>query len=382
MHLSIYIHDFHPQIGHARAMIELLNGLNQEQKKIIESIEIVSFTASPYEEVFKSYSCPKKFTQIPFPNLKPFLIKMIFYHIVTFIHSLTCGRGKVKIGVGVASLNVDIVNVQFVHEQWREHFFKNRNLSLTSLAYKKILFSYFYLAEKITYSLASKIKYIVIANFIKNYLHENFNTPLNAMTLIPSGVNSQEFSLVSLSNDELFKNLIQAYPNLKTLDINKPIALFIGAFERKGLSKVLKTLEFIPEAQLIIIGKSEEANFKIPQHNFKIVHIPFTKEVRLFYQLADTFIFPTMYEPFGLVIIEAYAMGLDLIIPIEDVGASEIIPEGEGIQFFHQNEHINLTQLTKLTIEIKKRRREERLNSIKEFNWENNSNEFYKLLTQ
>lgn len=380
MRLSIYIHDFHPQIGHARAMQELLNGLSVAQKASIESLEVVAFTSADLETIFAQFDCPKHFTQIPFPKLKPFLLKMIFYHVISLLHSLSLGLHSKKIGIGIACLNVDIVNVQFIHEQWKPHFFLNRKLSLIGKLYKKLLFFYFLAAEKYVYSFRKRTTYIVIAQFIKNFLNEKFNTSQEKMVLIPSGVNTDEFKLLNISEDDLLKKLTKTYPELATLDINLPIALFVGALERKGLDRVLDGLKKITNAQLIVIGKSENPKFQMPELNFRIIHIPFSKEVSLFYQLSDIFIFPTRYEPFGLVIIEAYAMGLDLIIPFEDVGASEIIPQIDGITFFHQNDKMPLQRLKKVSIETKVSRREERLEKIKNYSWETSAKQFYNCL--
>jgi len=381
MDLTIYVHDFHPEIGHSRAMIEILNGLSVEQKDQIKSLEVVAFTTTDLVKLFPSFECAKSFTQVPFPKLKPFLFKMFIYHIASLIHSCTKGANRKRIGIGIACLNIDIVNIQFIHEQWAEYFFKGRKFSLLSKSYKKILFAYFHFCEKYIYNHWQNTQYILIANFLKKYLSENFKTNDDRMTIIPSGVNTEEFQFIDLSKEELAKKLFLSYPELQKLDLNQPIALFVGALERKGLPKVLKALMNVPNAQLIVVGKSEFKNFVMPQLPYKIAHIPFTKEVSLFYQLADLFIFPTQYEPFGLVIIEAYVMGLDLIIPIENVGASEIIPAGAGVQYFHQNEEIKLLTINSVNLEEKELRRIERLKNISPYTWEKSGQKFYSLLT-
>ena len=380
MNITIYVHEFHPQIGHSRAMQELLNGLTLEQKSNIKSIEIVSFTCGDLDIMFPDFHCPKYFTKISFAELKPFLIKMIYYHAISLVHSFTQGRNRKKIGIGIACLNVNIVNVQFIHEQWRNLFFNNRKLSLIPKIYKKILFAYFALFEKYIYAIKKDIQYIVIANFLKNFLLEKYKTPLSSMALIPSGVNVKEFKFQDITNEELFKNLVLKYPQLENINIAEPIALFVGAFERKGLARTLDLLSTIPNAQLIIIGKSENPKFKIQNLPFKTAHISFTKEVNLFYQISDAFIFPTQYEPFGLVIIEAYVMGLDLVIPIDNVGASEIIPQSEGISYFYQNDDIRLDNFKKILLENKKARRLERLENIKKHSWISSADKFYSIL--
>ena len=143
MKLSLFVHDLHPQIGHSRALIELLNGLSSEQKSQISSIEAITFTSTDLDELFPDFKCVKKIIDVPFKNIKPFILKMFFYHVYTFIYCQLWGTNKIKIGIGIACLNVDIANIQFVHEQWKPLFFAQRNLNPLAYLYKKILFLYF-----------------------------------------------------------------------------------------------------------------------------------------------------------------------------------------------------------------------------------------------
>ena len=380
MNLTIYVHDFHSQIGHSKATQELLNGLTLDQKASVSSIEIVAFTSSDLNEMFPDFHCKKYFTPISFPTLKPFILKMFYFHLASLVHSLTKGLKRKKLGIGIACLNVDIVNVQFIHEQWKSEFFKHRKLPPLSLLYKKLLFLYFLIAEKYIYSNKRNSKYIVIAKFLRNYLHHKFHTNPDRMTLIPSGVNAVEFSLVENNNEDLKLKIAQHHKEIEKIDVNQPIALFVGALERKGFFKALAAIQKIPNAQLIVIGRSEDKNFEMPKLPLKIIHIDFTTEVRLFYQLADMFIFPTTYEPFGLVILEAYATGLDLVIPRENVGASEIISQTEGIYFFEQNNPLTLPPLKKISLKEKQIRRLERLSLISAYNWNASGEKFYTTL--
>ena len=245
--------------------------------------------------------------------------------------------------------------------------------------YKKLLFLFFSFGENIVYR-NKKTSFIAIAEFIKQGLIKNFQTNPENIILIPSGVNLKEFNFSKQDSSETQSYLKEKYPVLKALDTHRPIALFVGAYERKGLDRALEALKGKKDYQFIIIGKPEQASTieieKKPNHFF----ISFTKEVNLFYELADIFIFPTRYEPFGLVIIEAYVMGLDLVIPKDNVGASEIIPDSEGIYFFHQNEKIVIPDMAKLSLESKIKRRNLRMKNIVEYSWKNAGEKFHSIL--
>lgn len=379
MKISLYVHDLHLEIGHSRALIELLNGLNPEQKDQITLIEVVAFSSTHLEKLFPDFKAQKNFVKVPFKKLSPFLLKMMFYHFYTFFYSMIYARQKIKIGIGIASLNVDIANIQFVHEQWNHLFFKQRKLNPVSYLYKKLLFLYFQIAE-IFFFRSQKRQYITIAQFISDFLNKRFQVNSKQITLIPSAVNPFEFQYSDKGIIQTWDELAHDYPQLQKLDINKPIALFVGAYERKGLDLALDFMASQPNSQFIIVGKAEDKNrWKIPTH-INVAQVEFTKNVRAFYEVSDLFIFPTYYEPFGLVIIEAFAMGLDIIVPKDNVGASEILPNTDGLFYFRQGQHLPSVKMQKLSKEIKNQRRSERLSKMSAITWENGAQSLFEIL--
>lgn len=381
MKISLFVHELLPQVGHSRAMIELLNGLTPEQKAQVELIEAVSCEAQDLEKLFPDFHCPKKFVKIPGRGFKPFILKMFSYHLFTFFYSHLFCRNKIKIGIGIASLNVDISNIQFVHEQWKDPFFSNRKLSFPALIYKKVLFKYFEIGENILFK-NPRTHFIVIGKFLQDFIQERFQTSPEQFTYIPSGVNTREFSVHPEKQKEVERELLQKYPQLSVIDFEKCVPLFVGAFERKGLDRVLSYLKTRPGSQLILIGKPESFSTWDFPSEIKIAHIPFTKEVQLFYAVSDLFIFPTYYEPFGLVILEAYAMGLDLIIPKDNVGASEILEEDEGVHFFTQKEALPDLTFKKITSEQRLSRVESRIERLQKYSWKNAAQKFYSILSR
>ena len=140
MNLVIYVHEFKLEVGHSRAMIELINGLSAEALQKINTIEVVAYDCKDLDSLFPNYNGKTVKTILPFRLLKPFLLKAFFYNILSLLHSLTKDKDTIKISIGIANWNADIINIQFLHNQWENTYFETSKMSLYKKLYKKFLF--------------------------------------------------------------------------------------------------------------------------------------------------------------------------------------------------------------------------------------------------
>ena len=133
-------------------------------------------------------------------------------------------------------------------------------------------------------------------------------------------------------------------PNLKryrkevreNLGISKDesVFLFVGSgFERKGASSAIKAISGVKKAKLLVIGKDKNlTKYKKLSCDLssssKVIFMGMQENPLPFYGAADAFIFPTLYDPFPNVTIEALACGLPVITSTK-CGAAEIIANGK-----------------------------------------------------
>jgi len=326
--INVIVHDLYAEIGHCRAMLEILRCYKKEQ---VSHINFICFTHDQKEKILPTYDGIVTFKKIPFPNLKPFMIKSLFFQIYTYLFQkkLILENSK-TITIGVCSLIGDIVNVQFVHHLWTKLYFTMNRPSLFKKIYKKILLNYLEYCEKLYYK-KKRPKLVCLSRFIEKELQEKYQYTADKITTAYSSASSKDFFFLDKSRDELLSALSNRYDVLKKIDLNKPILLFVGAFERKGLSLILDNID--NDQQLIVIGKPEVGSHIDLRKYKNIFHINFTKEINHFFNLCDCFIFPTSYEPFGLVVIEAAATGMNIIVTKKNVGASELLEEKNGVFF-------------------------------------------------
>jgi len=380
MKIAIYAHEIVPEIGHSRALIETINKMPVNE---ISKLYVVSFEMEDAKTIFPDFHERVEFIKVPKLYIGPFLIKMVYFWIYSwFITRLKFTSEVKKVGIGISSLCVDFVNIQFIHKEWEHFYFSRFSYPLYKYIYKKTLFFFFSLGENYLYRFKTKTKFSVLSAFEQNYLVDSFNVPKKNTLLNYSGINLDNFDFPSSSKEETINSLLPNYPQLKSLDISKPIYLFVGAFERKGLHIVLEKIRKVEAAQLLVIGKPESAKgLKLPD-DLNITYIEFTKQIQKFYHLADCFIFPTIYEPFGLVLVEAACMGLEVYTTRYKVGASELLENLDGIHLFDTPEEIEISPLkNRLEITHKKELRNQRIDRLSQITWQDTGHNFWKLLS-
>ncbi len=139
-------------------------------------------------------------------------------------------------------------------------------------------------------------------------------------TMLEQGVPAEKLRLTHLGFDPLrFK------PGKKQDKVFRIIyAGNIGL--RKGIPYLLEAFKKLnlPNSELILVGgKSTESQAFLPQYDGLYRHIPFMpqSELNAYYNNSSVFILPSLEDGFGMVVYEAAACGLPVIVT-ENVGAS------------------------------------------------------------
>lgn len=179
---------------------------------------------------------------------------------------------------------------------------------------------YLYLEKK---CFINSKKIIVNSNMIKKQIIATYNIPKEKIKLVYNGIVLKEFD---------YKKSFQKISDEFTIDKNKKIILYIGSgFERKGVHEFLQILSKLQNQnyQAFIIGKDKNlSHYKNLAQNLKIDNkIIFTEErddVDNFYTISDIFLFPTKYEPFSNVVLEAMSFKNAIITTMQN-GAHEIL---------------------------------------------------------
>lgn len=170
-----------------------------------------------------------------------------------------------------------------------------------------------------------RLKVVVcISELVKQEVQEHFGLDEARLPVIYNGIDGADFS------PELRHHRTEVRARLGVPG-DAPLFVFVGSgFERKGLAPLLRALP--AEAWLLVVGKDkhEAAYRRLAERLGKAARVKFLgpqKDVRPYYGAANAFAFPTYYEPFGNVILEAMASGLP-VLTTTDCGGAELIEEG------------------------------------------------------
>jgi len=106
------------------------------------------------------------------------------------------------------------------------------------------------------------------------------------------------------------------------LDTKKTTALYVGDLT-KAYTHLRAVADSTPDVQFVIITPSTRYRWRAANIRF----VAPTPHVERYYAAADAFLFPTTYDAFGMVVLEAMASGLAVCVS-DRAGVAELIHDG------------------------------------------------------
>jgi UDP-glucose:(heptosyl)LPS alpha-1,3-glucosyltransferase len=249
-----------------------------------------------------------KIINSPFPKILPSWLRVVLFN----LYLLIIKRDKFYFSLERIS-NPDIYRAgDGVHKV----FLRNVNKSMLNPLHEVFLYY-----EKKCFENSKKI--IVNSQMIKKQIIETYGVKEEKISLVYNGFDAENLNY-SDSFDRISKEFLITKEDV--------IFLYVGSgFHRKGVERFLKILSRLDKKnyKAFVVGKEKNLNYyKNLAKNFSIKdRVFFTgprKNVNDFYNISDFFIFPTKYEPFGNVVLEAMSYG-NVVFTTKSNGASEII---------------------------------------------------------
>ena len=191
---------------------------------------------------------------------------------------------------------------------------------------------------------------------VQNFL-QRLNPRHRTILEMEEGILDPENTRLIITNSELSKTLIREmyqYPAARIHVIYNGVdgeqfrpegergrgealrLLFVGQdFVRKGLGVTLEAVARCVKAgvklELRVVGRGDARPFREQAEGLgiseKVEFLGASREIQKHYQWGDLFVFPTRYDPFANVVLEAMSCGLP-VLTTDTNGSSEVIEQG------------------------------------------------------
>lgn len=235
--------------------------------------------------------------------------------------------GEATINNGAAVLTPSRINIaMFVHSAWYESpwhpRFGGRWHGRYQGLYNKVQARY----EREAFAMSEHV--VALSQVVKDELVQYCGIDAQKISVIPPGVDAERFR--PRRADE--PNQLRAACGLP--DAPEPmLAIFVGEIRssRKNLDLVLRAVVESPGLRLAVVGATAGSVYPEMAQRLGVggrVHFLGQRaDVAELMRGADVFVFPTHYEPFGIVVTEAMASGLP-VITTRQAGAACVVEHG------------------------------------------------------
>lgn len=228
------------------------------------------------------------------------------------------------------------------------------------------------------YSVLNSKKVITISQSSKDDIIKFYKVPESKVQVVHLGL--KEINMESSSK------------SLREFGINQKFILFVGTLQpRKNIVSLIKAYAILPQAlkdshQLVIVGKkgwlydeilSAPAKFGVEERTLFLDYVT-DQDLPNFYKSAEVFVLPSLYEGFGLPILEAMRYGC----PVLTSNVSSL-PEagGEAALYFDPEDIEDISEKLAKVLqdsELRSKMKEKGLVHYKKFTWDKAAKEVLK----
>jgi len=172
-----------------------------------------------------------------------------------------------------------------------------------------------------------------VSDLVKEALLKVYAVPEGRIRVIHPGISKERFA--SLDKERCRRTIRERHGLLN----DHVVALFVGMnFEIKrlrlvmeGLADAIQGQDGIPNLKLLVVGKGNIGPYQALARRLgiidRVIFAGVSREVETYYLASDIFIMPSVFDTFGMAVLEAMAAGLPVIIT-QTVGARDLVRDG------------------------------------------------------
>ncbi len=185
--------------------------------------------------------------------------------------------------------------------------------------------------ERVAYENADGV--VAVSRAMREDVHELYRVPLKNIRVIPNGIDPAVWK--PTEDPERLRGF--------GIDLEKPYVLFVGRITRqKGIIHLVRALHFLPEGTQVVLAAGapdtpeiaeemkaaiEAARATSKQHIIWIPEMLLRRDLIALYSGAYVFVCPSVYEPFGIINLEAMACARPVVASAVG-GIPEVVQDG------------------------------------------------------
>lgn len=240
-------------------------------------------------------------------------------------------RGTAPIGInnGAAVVLPSRINVaNFVHTAWLRSAWHPRRGRGAYGQFQAAFNHHQSGLERRAFALAEVV--VAVSEAVRREVIEHCGVPPERVVSIPPGVEAERFRPLADGEPNLLRGELRLAPGDDRL-----LAAFVGEIRsnRKNLDLVLRMVKARPDVLLAVIGDTTGSPYPRIAHEEgvadRVRFLGVRADVPRLLAGADVFVFPTHYEPFGLVVTEAMACGLPAVVT-RCAGSATMVEHGRS----------------------------------------------------
>jgi len=308
LRIAFVVHDYNRHVGHSRYVAELATRFKRDHE--------VHVFANTFEE-----PDPAGLTYHHVPEWRARALASILSFVLPAT-ALVRGRFDIVHSQGLCGLRHNVATAHFCQPGWYDALVRANGALTWRQSLSRALITPL---ERLALAKRSTRRVIAISELIRRDLARYFGRG-DGVRVIYHGVDSEKFHPRNrMACRDRLRSELGAAPG-------QCLALFVGNLQ-KGAAAAIRATARVDGVRLVLVsGSNTDADRAVARAAGaadRVLFHPFSKHIEPFFAAADVFIFPTLYEPYGMVISEAMASGLP-VITSRAAGAAELIEHGES----------------------------------------------------
>ncbi len=336
--VTIIAHDIGPVGGMERQLVALITGL----RRLGHRVRVIARTCVLPQSDEEVKGPAVEFHRVPGPS-RPVLLAYPWFILAGSLMVRRWRRG-VTHSTGAIVLNrVDAIAIHYCHQVGpttpsRATLLFRLHAALTGQMTRAF--------ERLCFAVNRKATYVCVSDGVADELRAHYPQLAERAVSIQNGVDTRAFAPgARVSDARELRASLRVPPD-------RLLAAFVGSeWERKGLEYVIRSLALLEEWDLVVAGGGDQQRYQHLADGLGVggrVHwLGVSRDVQPVYESADALVFPSSYEAFSLVTLEAAASGLPILATAVN-GVPELIADGESGYLIDQDPELIAERLRTL----------------------------------